>query len=161
LLLAIFVLSFPALLNACGNIFARSANDWISIGVPPSGTASIAWGQVNQIWVIANNGSLYTTSVTSDCLHGQQCESWRSIDELPVDLESVDPNSAFAPAHRQDCEDLQPDHPAPNPNGDLLDCVYVLSPAGETFEFHYFALMSDGTVMFLDNTPVSIPWICF
>lgn len=160
LLLAIFVLGFPALLNACGRIFARSTNDWISIGAPPSGTSSIAWAQVNQVWVRANNGSLYTTSVTSDCQDGKHCESWQSIDELPVDPESVDPSSAFTPVHGPDCKALQPDNPAPNPSGDLLDCVYVLSPAGETFEFHYFALMSDGTVVYLDNTPFAIPWIC-
>jgi hypothetical protein len=121
----------------------------------------IAWAQVNQIWVKANNGLLYTTSVTSDCLNGQHCESWLPIDELPVDLESVDLSNRFAPVHGQDCEGLQLNNPAPNPSGDLLDCVYVLSPAGETFEFHYFALMSDGTMMYLDNAPVSIPWICY
>jgi hypothetical protein len=156
--LAIFVLGFPALLNGCGSIFAR---DWMPLGAPPSGVKTITWVRDVEVWVEANNGELFMTSVYPDCEPEPDCQVWLQVDELPIDPDDIDPNDPFTPVRGTECGGLQPGNPAPNPSGDVLECAFILRPAGETFEYFYFALMSDGNIMYLNNTPIGIPWICY
>ena len=156
LLLIVCVLALPVVFNACSSMFAHSATDWIPVGAPPSGAASIVWAQDSTVWVKSHDGTLFSTTVSGICEPGPDCWPW-----LPADAAPVAQPGSFIPKRGPECSGLQPDSPAPNPNGSLHECVFVVKHAGETNEFIYFALMSDGTVMYLDNTPSGIPWICY
>lgn len=156
LLLVICVLILPLIFNACSSNLAHSADDWVSVGSPPTGAASIVWVQDSTIWVRSHDGALFTTTVTGKCEAGPDCWPWLPANEAPVDHAG-----SFKPKRSPECKGLEPDNPAPNPpNGTVLECVFVVQHAGETNEFIYFALMPDGNVMYLDNTPSGIPWIC-
>jgi hypothetical protein len=159
LLLPICLLALPALLNACSGIIFRSSRDWMSLSSPPSGAAVIVGVRDVEVWVETNDGALFTTSIYPTCEPSPDCQQWMPVEKLPFDPANLEPNDRFTPTRGSECGGLQPGNPAPNPDGNLLECVFVLRPAGETFEYFYFALMSDGTIMYLDNTPVGIPWI--
>jgi len=72
---------------------------------------------------------------------------------MPISNESTGPQSSAQ------CDTLNPNHPAVNPNGDMIECIYSPALAGETIAQFYFALMSDGTILFFDNSSGFNPFI--
>lgn len=142
------------LFNACARFVLPSAKDWISLDGLPSRAERIVAVDGNTIWVELNNGAFYTTFVSSNCESGPFCWSWKLVTEAPDESEALVP-----PLRGPDCSALETNQRTVNPADDIIECVYATTPAGETYWYSYFALISDGTIMFLDANRFGIPWI--
>ncbi len=150
----VFHLLFPLFLislSACEFLSPK----WVSLGTPPSGAEQIEMLIGNTIWVQTKNSGIFTAIASPGCDSAPLCSPWSQATEIPT---------GFAWGrqswHGPDCSTLNPDSPVANPPGTVKDCGYVIVLAGETDWRYYFALMSDGSVMFLDaNPPYAGIWI--
>ena len=138
------------LLNGC-----KSEDGWVSLGAPTSGVARIVAVDANEIWVESNDGLLFNAMVTFHCESGPTCWTWTAVNELPS--YATEP---ILPIERgPDCTALVPQHPAVNPIGNMTECIYSPFPAAEFTAEFYFALMSDGNIMFLSNSRSYAPFV--
>ena len=157
--LRFIVLAFLiALMSACSLFSSVSADDWVSLGSPPSGVASVIAASGSEIWVSSNEGGIYTANVHFHCDSGEVCWEWQPVETLPDYAKSIS-NESTGPQSSTQCDTLNPEHPAANPNGDMIECIYSPDLAGETIAQFYFALMSDGTILFLDNSSGFNPFV--
>ncbi|HSL28073.1 MAG TPA: hypothetical protein VK900_02640, partial [Anaerolineales bacterium] len=66
--LRFIVLAFLiALMSDCSLFSSVSADDWVSLGSPPSGVASVIAASGSEIWVSSNEGGIYTANVHFHC----------------------------------------------------------------------------------------------
>jgi hypothetical protein len=138
------------LLNSC-----QSEDGWISLGAPTSDVSRIVAVNANEIWVESNDGTLFNAMVTFNCESGSTCWAWNAVSELPK--YATDP---ILPIERGPaCTTLDSQHPAVNPTGSMVECIYSPFPAGSYRGEFYFALMSDGNIMFLSNSSSYAPYV--
>jgi hypothetical protein len=148
--LAIGMIVSALLLNGC-----QSEDGWLSLGAPTSGVARIVAATGNEIWVESNDGILFNAMVTFNCESGPTCWTWTAVNELPN--YATDP---ILPIERgPDCTALVPQDPVVNPTGNLTECIYSPRAAADFREDFYFALMSDGNIMFLNNSSSYAPFV--
>jgi hypothetical protein len=148
--IAIGMIVSTILLSAC-----QSEDRWVSLGAPTSGVERIVAVNTNEVWVEANDSTLFHAMVTFNCESGSTCWTWTAVSELPK--YATDP---ILPIKRgPDCTTLVPQHPAVNPKGSMSECIYSPIPAGSYTGEFYFALMSDGRIMFLSNSRSYAPYV--
>ena len=140
-----------SLISGCTLISSAPADDWVSLGAPPSGVANVIAANGSEIWVSSNEGGIYSARVTFHCETGDTCWEWQPVDTLPDYAKSISDVST-GPQSGTQCDAFNPQRPAANPNGNMIECIYSPALAGETIAEFYFALMSDGTIMFMDNS---------
>ncbi len=133
-----------ALISGCSLFSSASAEDWVSLGAPPSGVANVIAANGSEIWVSSNEGGIYSARVTFHCETGDTCWEWQPVETLPDYAMSIS-DASTGPRSSAQCDTFNPKRPAANPNGNMIGCIYSPALAGETIAEFYFALMSDGT----------------
>ena len=147
----IWLAFLAALISGCTLSSSASADDWISLGAPPSGASSVIAANGSEIWVSSNEGGIYSALVTFNCESGTVCWEWEPVNTLP-DYAKPIADLSTGPQTSPQCDTLNPRRPVANPNGNMIECIYSTALAGETIAEFYFALISDGTVVFMDNS---------
>jgi hypothetical protein len=81
-----------------------------------------------------------------NCEDKDSCRNWQSINNI-----SDIPEQDFPALRGKDCESLQHAIFPRNPKGQMLECLYTRLPGAESGSEAYFALMSDGNVLYWWN----------
>jgi hypothetical protein len=121
-------------------------NSWVVLGSPPAGIKAIVDANFGQVWVEAEDGSLFTADIQFPC-KDKDCKErdieweWKAIN----DLSSV-PTQHFHVTRGNDCEKLEDGVVPSNPKGQIVECVYAYELGLEYREEGYFALMADGNI---------------
>jgi hypothetical protein len=71
------------------------------------------------------------------------CWEWRSVSNL-----SEIPQQAFSVRRGDNCKNSRSDISPRNPSGKTVECVYAYELGAEYGDDGYFALMSDGSVLY-------------
>ena len=122
---------------------------WISLGSPSYGATNIISAKHAKFWVESSDGTLFTNTIDFGCGTDIICWTWSPTTSTPENNEML--------TRGTDCTTLNPSHPVINPNGLMRECVYARSIGIDMISEFYFALMSDGTILFFDNTPPFVP----
>jgi len=122
---------------------------WISLGSPSYGITKIISAKHTKIWVELSDGTLFTNTIDFGCGTDIICWTWSPTTSTPENNEML--------TRGTDCTTLNPSYPVINPNGVMRECVYSQSIGIDMISEFYFALMSDGTILFFDNTPLFVP----
>ncbi len=129
---------------------------WISLGTPPSGATRVSpLDGVEGVWVETKDGEFFSTLLSSACDAPTPCSTWTRLAEEPPE-----PSPWPAPERGPDCSSLNARHRVADAPGTVIECIYVTVQAADTNWFSYYAVMSDGSVMHLDdNGPLAGLWI--
>ncbi len=144
---------FPLLLVLL--VASACAPRWISFGTPPSGATRVSpLGDEEGVWVETNGGQIFSALLSSCAASASPCSPWMRETERP----SWSP--LVPPLRGPDCSSLKPGHRVTNPPGTVKECIYATTHAADTIWYAYYAVMSDGSVMYLNDTsPLAGLWI--
>ena len=140
--------------NQVDIIVTRSADydysDWISLGTPPHGAVRVISAKDTTIWVESSNSKIFTATIEFGCGSNLLCWSWDTATTKPENN-----REPWALVRGEDCASLNPDpyRPITDPDGIMQECIYAPVPGIDMVGEFFFALMADGTIWFLDNTP--------
>ena len=128
--------------------------DWISLGSPPNGAMGIISAKRSTVWVESSHGELFVVTLDFGCGVNKICWTWNLATTEPKDN-----GTHWQLLRGTDCTSINPVtyRPIVNPSGEIQECVYAPSPGINMVGEFYFALMSDGTIQFFDNTPSFLP----
>ncbi len=123
---------------------------WVSLGSPPHNATQIISIKDITIWVQSSNNEIYSTTLNFGCDSHRMCGEW--------DIATTPPENTrkpWEPTRGKDCPSLNQNYSRSivNPEGIMKECIYAPVPGIDTVGDFFFALMSDGTILFLDNTP--------
>jgi hypothetical protein len=123
-------------------LFSSTFTFWKSLGAPSTGTAVIINADRNDIWVEANSGQLFTTTLR--CSEKELCKKW--VEVKSVSETNIERFTSLKQGNS--CEELDAEELPRNPDGIMTDCVLAIYP-GPEYEFKtYYAVMSDGSIKY-------------
>jgi len=131
----------------------RLAN-WISLGSPPYGAEQVISAKNTTIWVETSDNQIFTASIDFGCRINSICWNWDTASTKPENN-----REPWALVRGENCVSLNPNpyQPISEPDGIMQECIYAPSPGINMVGEFFFALMEDGTIWFLDNTPPRVP----
>lgn len=117
---------------------------WTTLIDAPAGITTIVAARPNQVWVETQDGSLFMADIDFSCPGDFTiCWEWRSVSNL-----SEIPQQAFSVRRGDNCKNSRSDISPRNPSGKMVECVYAYELGAEYGDDGYFALMSDGSVLY-------------
>jgi len=128
-----------------GLYWAGTFRSWRSLGSPPSGVSSIINADVSVIWVETNDNKIYKRE--EYCTEDGVCDQWLQVE----DRSEIEPFFDFPVLRGSNCDSLGDYNPGNPPNGNMRECVLLVAsgyPDPQWGTHKYYALMSDGQIMF-------------
>jgi len=125
-------------------------HNWISLGSPPNGATRIVSAKHTKIWVESSHGELFVVTLDFSCGTNQICWTWELTTSTPENN-----RAPWSLVRGMDCSSLNPNpyRQIVNPDGVMQECIYAPAPGIDMVADFFFALMSDGSIEFFDNTP--------
>lgn len=123
-------------------------NSWEVLGFPPVGIKAIVDASFSQVWVEAEDGSLFTADIQFPCKDKDCRERGTEWEWKAVNDSSSVPTQNFPVVRGNDCEKLEDGVVPSNPKGQIVECVYAYELGLEYREEGYFALMADGNILY-------------